>query len=328
MTAVVSSAETDDDLMTGPVSAAVGAPEARFGVHLDQRGKSWPQIMDEFQTADDLGFDTAWLSDHLLNTDGGEERPILEAWTSLAAIAALTSRIRLGVLVTSNTFRHPALLAKQAVTLDHISKGRLILGLGAGWREDEHRRYGLAFPQASVRVDRLEESVRILHALMGQKLTTFSGDHYDLADAPLEPKAIQQPRIPILIAAHKPRMIGIAARYADQWDTYATQAGTSTSTTREDLGSRVDRFEAACRDAGRDPSGIRRSTTPVGNVFSSESAYVDFVHRSRMLGFTDFIAEPAPGFGRQVRDIAERTIPALRAEFRTRTESGSVATDG
>jgi F420-dependent oxidoreductase-like protein len=303
------------------------ALDVRFGLHLDQRGKSWTHIIREFQIADDLGFDTAWVSDHLLSMEGTDDGPILEAWTLLAAIAALTSRIRIGVLVTSNTFRHPALLAKQAVTVDHISEGRLILGLGAGWREDEHRRYGLAFPQASVRVDRLEETVRILHALMGQKLTTFSGDHYDLVDAPLEPKAIQQPRIPILIAAHQPRMIRVAARFADQWDTYATQAGTSTSMTKEDLASRVNRFEAACRDAGRDPSTIRRSTTPAEDVFSSESAYVDFVRRSWMLGFTDFIAEPPPGLGEQVRNIAERTIPALRAELRAQTEQAHVSTN-
>lgn len=293
------------------------APEARFGLHLNQPGKSWTEIIRDFQLAEDLGFDTAWLSDHLLSTEGTDDGAILEAWTLLAAIAALTSRIRLGILVTSNTFRHPALLAKQAVTVDHVSGGRLILGLGAGWREDEHRRYGLDFPQAPVRVDRLEETVRILHALMGQKLTTFSGRHYDLDEAPFEPKPIQRPRIPILIAAHQPRMIRIAARYADQWDTFSTQPGTSTSWTTEDVGSRMRRFEAACTDAGRDPAAIRRSTTPATNVFSSEAAFVDFVHECRTLGFTDFIAEPPPGSEERVRRIAETTIPALRAELRT-----------
>ncbi len=120
-----------------------------------------------------------------------------------------------GMIVSSNTFRNPALLLKEAVTVDHISEGRLTLGIGTGWHEDEHRRYGIELPPPPERVDRFEEAVEIITLLMAQESTTFTGDHYRLADARLRPPPVQQPRIPILIAAHRPRMLRLAARYAD-----------------------------------------------------------------------------------------------------------------
>ena len=118
----------------------------RFGLFLSQARKSWDQVLDDFLEAEELGFDHAWLVDHLVDTDGAPEDGCHEAWTLLAAIAAKTTRIRLGVLVSSNTFRHPAILLKEAVTVDHISGGRLVLGIGTGWHEDEHRRYGIDLP--------------------------------------------------------------------------------------------------------------------------------------------------------------------------------------
>jgi alkanesulfonate monooxygenase SsuD/methylene tetrahydromethanopterin reductase-like flavin-dependent oxidoreductase (luciferase family) len=247
--------------------------------------------------------------------EGARVRPFHEAWTLLSAIAARTSRIRLGILVTSNTFRHPALLAKEAVTVDHVSGGRLILGIGAGWNEDEHRRYGIDFPPAAERVDRFEEGVQILHLLMSQDRTTFDGRFYRLVDAPLEPKPVQKPRIPILIAAHRPRMLRIAARYADQWDTYPSIPGTSTQGVTDDLADRMRQFDSACEATGRDPSEIRRSTSPEGNVFGSPEIFVDFVRRHHALGFTDFLADPPRGGLGALRTIALETIPALRADL-------------
>src|SRR5450759_1589415 len=156
--------------------------EPRFGLFMSQAGKHWSQVLDELVMADELGFDTAWLVDHLVDTDGPPESPCLEAWTLLAAIAARTSRIRLGVLVTSNTFRNPSLLLKEAVTVDHVSGGRLILGMGTGWHADEHRRYGFDLPAPAERVDRLEEAVEMVVRLMTEPRVTFEGRHYRLDD--------------------------------------------------------------------------------------------------------------------------------------------------
>jgi len=288
----------------------------RFGLFVSQAGRSWDEVLGRFQMAEELGFDHAWLVDHLTPTDGSPDGPIHEAWTLLAAIAARTERIRLGVLVTSNTFRHPAVLAKQAVTVDHISRGRLILGLGAGWYEDEHRRYGIELPPPPERVDRLEEAVQMLIALMGAERTTYSGLHYRLDDAPLEPKPLQRPRIPILIAAHRPRMLRLAARYADQWDTFPELPGTATDGVTTDIAERVAAFEDACRDAGRDPGSIRRSTWAEGDVATSEVAFTAFVRQHRALGFTDFSIVPQERVhGSVLERIARDRIPGLRAEF-------------
>jgi len=290
------------------------AVDARFGLFMSQARKPWSQILDEFVMAEDLGFDHAWLVDHLVDTDGPPESGCLEGWTLLAAIAARTSRIRLGVLVSSNTFRHPALLLKEAVTVDHISGGRLILGIGTGWNEDEHRRYGIDLPEPRERVDRFEEAIRLISALMSQERTTFDGRFYRLDDARLQPPPVQRPRIPILIAAHRPRMLRIAARYADQWDTFAAIPGTATDGVEAEIAERIAALDRACRDIGRDPAEIRRSTWATNEVLRSEEHYLDFVRRHRRLGFTDFTTVmPAPGDELVLRAVAEAVIPALRA---------------
>jgi F420-dependent oxidoreductase-like protein len=290
--------------------------EPRFGLFLSQANRSWNEVLDSFLLAEELGFDHAWLVDHLLDTDGPPSHPCHEAWTLLAAIAARTERIRIGVLVTSNTFRHPAILAKEAVTVDHISEGRLILGLGAGWHDGEHRRFGIDLPPPAERVDRLEEAVQIVISLMTSERTTFQGRHYRLDDAPLEPKPVQRPRIPLLIAAHRPRMLRLAARYADQWDTFPEILGTATDGVTEDVAARVVRFDAAARDAGRDPMAIRRSTWAEAPTLASEDAYLAFVRHHRQLGFTDFMTvAPRPDDMPTLRRIALERIPALRLEL-------------
>jgi alkanesulfonate monooxygenase SsuD/methylene tetrahydromethanopterin reductase-like flavin-dependent oxidoreductase (luciferase family) len=289
--------------------------EPLFGLFMSQANKPWSQVRDEFVLADDLGFDHAWLVDHLLDTDGPPDRPCLEAWTLLAAIARETRRVRLGTLVTSNTYRHPSILMKEAVTVDHLSDGRLILGLGAGWQIDEHRRYGIPLPPPGERVDRLEEAIQVALLLMSGEPATFDGRFYQLDDARFEPRPVQSPRIPILVAAHRPRMIALAARYADQWDTFPEIAGTATEGVTESIGDRMTRFVAGCRAAGRDPSTIRRSLWADSSVLGSVDAYTAFVERHAALGFTDFIAvlpreetNPNP----VLVEIAERVIPELR----------------
>jgi alkanesulfonate monooxygenase SsuD/methylene tetrahydromethanopterin reductase-like flavin-dependent oxidoreductase (luciferase family) len=288
--------------------------DLRFGLFLSQANKSLAQVYDEFQMAEDLGFDHAWLVDHLVDTDAAPSVPILEAWTLLAALAERTSRIRLGVLVTSNTFRHPAVLLKSAVNVDHISNGRLILGLGAGWHVDEHRRYGIPLPEPAERVDRFAEAVELISLLMAHERTTYAGRYYQLDDAPLEPRPIQQPRIPILIAAHRPRMLRLAAAYADQWDTFAAIPDTATDGVEAGLAERIRYLDAACREIGRDPAEIRRSTWAKAEAaLKDEGAYLDFVNQHRALGFTDFsTTAPAAAQLPLLRHLAERVIPGLR----------------
>jgi alkanesulfonate monooxygenase SsuD/methylene tetrahydromethanopterin reductase-like flavin-dependent oxidoreductase (luciferase family) len=286
----------------------------RFGLFLSQANKPWAQVLDEFRMAEELGFDTAWLVDHLVDTDGPPENGCLEGWTLLSAIAALTSRIRLGVLVSSNTFRHPAVLLKQAVTVDHVSGGRLILGLGTGWHEDEHRRYGIELPAPPERVDRFGEAVHLISLLMSQQRTTLEGRHYRLDDARLEPRPVQSPRIPILVAAHRPRMLRIAARYADQWDTFAAIPGTATEGIEAQLADRIAFLDRACNEIGRDPAEIRRSTWATREVLSSTDAYIAFVRRHHALGFTDFATVlPAPEDAAVLRAVATEVIPGMRS---------------
>jgi alkanesulfonate monooxygenase SsuD/methylene tetrahydromethanopterin reductase-like flavin-dependent oxidoreductase (luciferase family) len=290
----------------------VNAP--RFGLFLSQANKHWPQVLEEFQMAEELGFDHAWLVDHLVDTDGPPENGCLEGWTLLSAIAAKTTRIRLGILVSSNTFRHPALLLKEAVTVDHVSNGRLILGIGTGWNVDEHRRYGIDLPESVERVDRFEEAIRLISALMSQERTTFEGRFYRLDDARLQPPPIQRPRIPLLIAAHRPRMLRIAARYADQWDSFAATPGTATDGVEAELAERIAKLDAACREIGRDPAEIRRSTWATSDALRSVDAYRAFVGRHRRLGFTDFsTVMPAPGDEPILRTVATEVIPEIRA---------------
>ncbi len=297
-----------------PAPEPIVPPDLRFGLFLSQANKSLSQVNDEFQMAEDLGFDHAWLVDHLVDTDGPPSYPIHEAWTLLASLAERTSRIRLGVLVTSNTFRHPAVLLKAAVTVDHISGGRLTLGLGTGWHVDEHRRYGIDLPEPPERVDRFAEAVELISLLMAQERTTFAGRYYRLDDAPLEPRPLQTPRIPILIAAHRPRMLRLAARFADQWDTFAAMPDTATDGVETELAERIHALDDACRAIGRDPAEIRRSTWAPREVLNSETTYLDFVTRHRALGFTDFsTVMPASAQLQVLRRLAEELIPELRS---------------
>jgi alkanesulfonate monooxygenase SsuD/methylene tetrahydromethanopterin reductase-like flavin-dependent oxidoreductase (luciferase family) len=293
----------------------VSEPPIRFGLFLSQASKSLGQVQDEFGLAEELGFDVAYLVDHLLDTDGSPDLPCLESWTLLAGLATMTRRIRLGVLVTSNTFRHPAVLLKSAVTVDHLSAGRLILGLGTGWHGDEHRRYGIPFPSRGERVDRLEEALEVITRLMAGGPVSYAGRHYRLDEAFLEPRPVQQPRIPILVAAHRPRMLRIAARYADQWDTFAELPGASTEGVTSGVAEQLAALDEACTAVGRDPATIRRSTWVGREVWRSQDAYVGFVRRMRLTGFTDLTTVmPAPEDVSLLRRVAADVLPALRAE--------------
>jgi alkanesulfonate monooxygenase SsuD/methylene tetrahydromethanopterin reductase-like flavin-dependent oxidoreductase (luciferase family) len=177
---------------------------------------------------------------------------MFEAWELLAAWAAITSTVRLGTLVTGNTYRHPPVLAKMAVTLDHVSAGRAIIGLGAAWHEGEHAMYGIPFPTTGGRLARMDEAARILRLLLDTPVATFEGKHYRLKDAVAEPKPVQR-RLPILIGGGgEQKTLRTVARYADFWHGHGTP---------EVIRHKLDVLAAHCAEAGRDPSEITALTS-------------------------------------------------------------------
>lgn len=210
----------------------------------------WAETLAIARHAEATGWDGVYYADHFMPNDADVSAPVGECWTTLAALAAAVPRIRIGPLVTGNTYRHPAVLAKMAATVDIISGGRLVLGLGAGWQENEHRAYGIEFSTVGGRLSRLEEACHVITSLFGNSRTTFAGRHYQLTDAPLEPKPVQSP-VPLLIGGGgEQRTLRIAARYANEWNAW----GTPEVLARK--GQILDRY---CEDLGRDPRTIRRS---------------------------------------------------------------------
>lgn len=224
----------------------------RFGLQLGQERVSWPELLRMYELGEELGFHSLWAHDHFIPADPGRRQgPCLEGWTVLAAAAMRVSRSRLGVLVSGVTYRHPAVLAKEAVTLDHISGGRLELGIGAAWYAEEHRAYGIPFPPVKERMDRLEEAVQLIKMLFTREHSTFTGRYYQLEDAPFDPPPLQKPHPPIWIGGGgRRRTLRIVAKYADAWNGFG-----GPDRARE----QVAILEEHCRAVGRDPAEIRKT---------------------------------------------------------------------
>jgi alkanesulfonate monooxygenase SsuD/methylene tetrahydromethanopterin reductase-like flavin-dependent oxidoreductase (luciferase family) len=215
--------------------------------------QSWAEVLATAQHAESTGWDGVYVADHFMgdgNAFGADATPMLEATSMLAALAFATDRVRLGSLVFGITYRHPAVLANWAATTDHVSGGRLLLGIGAGWQVNEHEQYGIALGPPGERIDRFEEACAVLHGLLRTPATTVSGDHYELTAALCEPKPLQQP-LPILIGGKGDRMMGVVARYADEWNMWSTAPS---------FAERSAALDRACERAGRDPGQIARST--------------------------------------------------------------------
>lgn len=257
----------------------------RFGIVRNQN-MEWDPLLRHVLFFEELGFDSIWFCDHFQRPSRPDD-PCLEGWTTLAALAALTSQARLGLLVTSNTFRHPSLVAKQALTVDQISDGRLEVGLGTGWFEPEHDRFGIDFPPTGELVGRFQEAVEIIDRALREETVSYDGTYYHLADAPFRPRPVQQPRPPLTLGAHGPRMLRIVARYADRWNSYGTL---------EEIKERSAALDEACAEVGRDPSEIIRSlygwTIPLKvDPWSSVEAFRDVVGRYREIGISEFLME-------------------------------------
>ena len=285
----------------------------RFGICTDQNIQ-YDTLAERWRMFEDLGFDSVWDCDHF-NQPSNPTGPYFEGWTLLAALAAQTTRIRIGILVSSNTFRHPALLAQQAATVDHISKGRLELGLGAGWFVAEHERFGLEFPEPSERVDRFREAVEIVDSLLRNEQTTYSGRHYQLQNAYVRPGPIQTPRPPLIIGAHRSRMLRICAEYADGWNSFGSI---------DEIARRGETLDGHCADIGRDPAAIRRSfygwaskmvEQGLPDPWASPDAFEDVIGRYREVGINEFIMDqPRPEQQSVLEHVASETIPRLRSD--------------
>lgn len=210
----------------------------------------YEEVLELARHIESTGWDGLWFADHFMPQAGDLSLPRGESWTTLAALAGAVPRIRLGPLVTGNTYRHPAVLANMAATVDHISGGRLVLGLGAGWQENEHTAYGLSFYTVRERLERLDEACQVIRLLLSEERASFSGRFYGLEDAPCEPKPLQKP-LPLLIGGGGERVtLRIAAKWANEWNVWGDVAI---------LRHKMSVLDEHCENVGRNPGDIERS---------------------------------------------------------------------
>jgi F420-dependent oxidoreductase-like protein len=275
----------------------------RYSIVLGQR-MSWPDLLARARETESLGFDSLFLVDHFYGLFDLDQ-PTHEAYTMLAALAPFTQSIRLGVMVAGNTYRNPAFLLKQAITVDHISGGRVDFGVGAGWVEREHEAYGFEFPSAKERVDRFAEALEIWDSLQHKQRTTYDGAHYQLLDAPFQPKSLLPGGLPVLIGGSGPRMMRLIARHADIWNGIGTP---------DELGQMNQRLDDACAAEGRDPATLIRSVSPSINMLASPEAFLEGAEAYHAAGIPQ-IYFPWPRVDAEVpvlRTVARDILPKLR----------------
>lgn len=308
----------------------------RFGVQTPPQNTTWQELRDAWRLIDSLNYDTAWVFDHFFPILSDPSGPCLEGWTSLAALAMETSRVETGVLVTGNTYRHPAVLAKMGATLDHVTNGRLIMGMGAAWFEMEHNAYGIPFYTTAERIRRLDEALEVVKRLWSEKQTTFDGRYYQLKDAYCEPKPIRRPQPPIMIGGSGEKlMLRVVAKHADIWNTFGSPeifkhkiavlgehcasvgrnideieiswAGTALVTgSKSEKDERVRRTAAAF---GRSPEEVE-----AGLLVGSLNEVRDRIGKLVEAGVTHFILIANAPYGLDwIRQFAEEAIPAFRA---------------
>ena len=307
----------------------------RFGIQTGQQGIEWAQMLDLWQKADAWGYDSLWGFDHFYPIFVDPEGPCLEGWTALAALAQATRRARIGLLVSGNSYRHPCVTAKMAATLDHVSGGRLNLGIGAGWFEPEHRSFGIEFKPTAARLEALDEACRIILGMLTASRTTVHGKHYTVTDAIGLPKPVQQPHPPIMIGGKGRRvLLRIVARHADMWNIGAGP---------EEMRSLIDVLRRHGDAVGRDTDAIEktvllplcyraappreeficrlmasmRQTTPElvrrEIMIGDKKECLDTIARYVEVGVTHFIFMIfAPYFLDEIQAFAEEVIPAVR----------------
>ena len=276
-------------------SAGIGLKLSR-GAPIESFRKVW-------HIADDAGFDHCWAFDHLATTSAPGAQPILfEGWTLLAAMAEATTRVRIGLMVTGMIYRHPALLAQQAITVDHLAGGRLEFGIGAGWAALEHEMFGIGSPDHQV--GRLSEGLQVIKLLWTQESSTFDGRYYRLREAVAHPKPVQTPHPPMWIGAAGPMMIRVVARHADVWNWAGEGLGDAQAAGGE--------LNTACRQLGRDPRTIRWSAQ---FAFDGEDpgATIEELRRWYAAGFHELVIScSGPDPVRAAEVAAEKILPAIR----------------
>lgn len=273
----------------------------RFAVETDQHRVEWGELLSRVRFAEEAGFDGAWIFDHFTPLYGSGPGPCMEAWTLLAALAAATSTIRLGALVTGVTYRHPSVLAAEVATVDQVSAGRLEVGIGAAWFEDEHRRLGIPFPSTGERITRLEEAVQVIRLLLTTDHARFDGRHYTLRDATFRPRPAQQPAPPVWVGGSgERRMLPLVGRLADAWHCFA--AGPDYA---RKWGIVADHAEKA----GRDPGAILRSASLSLSEPWDEVRRRAEAHRANGVGYV-ICSWPSEGRGR-LEEFVDKVLPDL-----------------
>jgi len=242
----------------------------RFAIFSSMGNTTWGDVEALWRHAEQTGWDAACVTDHFMPNTPDRVGDMLESWTTLTALAALTTRMRVGTIVSGNTYRHPAVLAKMAANVDIISGGRLICGMGAGWQENEHQAYGLPFYTVGERLQRLDEACQVLNMLWTQERSTFKGKYYQLDDAPLMPKPVQKPRPELMIGGGGEKVtLRIVARWADHWNVWGGP---------DILAQKGKILDGYCAAIGRDPKTILRSAVMVP-VLSEDRAQIDRIQQ-------------------------------------------------
>jgi F420-dependent oxidoreductase-like protein len=288
------------------------ARRIRFGVQTPPQHVTYQALRETWRLIDSLGYDTAWTFDHFMPILSDPSGPCYEGWISLAALAAETSLVEVGTLVTGNTYRHPAVLAKMGATLDHTCGGRMIMGLGAGWFELEHAAYGIHFGTTAERIRRVDEAAEIIKRLWTEQRVTFEGRYYKLTDAYSEPKPLQRPRPPLMIGgAGEKLMLRVIAKHADQWNTFGPP-----ELFRHKLGVLGEH----CSEIGRDINEIEVSWAGAALVTDSKDEAAELV-RGMAEAFQAPVEQVEPGLlvgtASEVRDRINRFIEAGVTHFIT-----------
>jgi alkanesulfonate monooxygenase SsuD/methylene tetrahydromethanopterin reductase-like flavin-dependent oxidoreductase (luciferase family) len=273
----------------------------RVGIKFSGQDCTADQMRTVWQAVDECGFDHLWAFDHLASIGSrGSDRPVFEGWSMAAAMAIATRKVRFGLNVTGNTYRHPAVLAKIAVTVDHLSGGRLEFGIGAAWNELEHSMYGIE--GLDHRVGRLSESLHIISGLWTEERVSFAGRYYRVEDAIGNPKPVQKPYPPIWIGAGGEMMMKLVARYADVWNP-TNEAGANVDAAR----AASAKLDALCEGIGRDPQSIRRALQVFWDGKEADKL-VQHMAGFAGIGFSEFLIAPLGGDPVRAVEVAARDV--------------------